>query len=210
MISGAEDRANRRRRGTRPSGDDREAALFETLERLLQEQSFDEVTIADLAEGAGLSRPSFYFYFASKEEVLVALLKRLVAQAEEAGMAAHRRLAGRPGPHWRELIAAHHSVYLQRRNIVLAGLQAQCRYPEARRVMEELREYRIQRTIQTIEKERGGRTLASGLSARQAAVALIAMNEEVLHAALRKDRMALPDEESITVLAALWTQVVDS
>src|SRR5271154_3163049 len=55
-------RSSRGRRSARPSGDDREQAILATAERLLEERSFAEISVYDRAKGAGLSRPTFYFY----------------------------------------------------------------------------------------------------------------------------------------------------
>ena len=38
----------------------------------------------DLAKGAGISRPTFYFYFPSKEAVLLTLLDRVIDEADAA------------------------------------------------------------------------------------------------------------------------------
>ena len=62
-------RAARGRRAARPSGDDRELAILETAIRLLDERQEHEISVDDLAKGAGISRPTFYFYFPSKDAV---------------------------------------------------------------------------------------------------------------------------------------------
>jgi TetR/AcrR family transcriptional regulator, ethionamide resistance regulator len=64
------------RRRSRPlqKGDERERRLMETAELLLGEGSFDDTPVAALAERAGLSRPTFYFYFASKEALLASVI----------------------------------------------------------------------------------------------------------------------------------------
>src|SRR5882757_9912067 len=76
-------RPSRGRRGSRPSGDDRELAILTTAERLLADRPFSEISIDDLAKGAGISRPTFYFYFPSKDAVLLTLLDRIIAEADE-------------------------------------------------------------------------------------------------------------------------------
>src|SRR5690349_3276456 len=76
-------RSQRGRRAPRVSGDERERAILQTAERLLEERPLREISVDDLARGAGISRPTFYFYFASKEAVLLALLDRLVEEARE-------------------------------------------------------------------------------------------------------------------------------
>jgi AcrR family transcriptional regulator len=69
----------RRRRG--PSkGDLREQAILETARRLVAALPLSQITIDELASGAGISRSSFYFYFDSKHAVIAALLRDLATQ----------------------------------------------------------------------------------------------------------------------------------
>lgn len=82
MSTAAQSRAPRGRRAARPSGDDREAAILATATTLLQRRSFSEISVDDLAKGAGISRPTFYFYFSSKEAVLLSLLDPLIKRAD--------------------------------------------------------------------------------------------------------------------------------
>src|SRR4051794_41231086 len=87
--------APRGRRSVRPSGDDRELAILTTAERLLSERPLSSISVDDLARGAGISRPTFYFYFASKDAVLLTLLDRVVAEADAA---THTAFGGGPRP----------------------------------------------------------------------------------------------------------------
>ena len=78
-----------RRRSTAPSkGDLRELRILEVLEDLLAVKSFDALTTSDIAERAGISRASMYFYFSSKQEALVALFARTVESLREKSRAA--------------------------------------------------------------------------------------------------------------------------
>src|SRR6201995_1567282 len=77
-------RTSRGRRSARPSGDDRELAILTTAERLLEERAFAGISVDDLAKGAGLSRPTFYFYFPSKDAVLLTLFERVIVEADSA------------------------------------------------------------------------------------------------------------------------------
>ena len=52
------------------------------LNRLLEERPFAEISVDDLAKGAGISRPTFYFYFPSKDAVLMTLFERVIAEAD--------------------------------------------------------------------------------------------------------------------------------
>src|ERR1700740_3268269 len=77
-------RTSRGRRSARPSGDDRELAILTTAERLLQQRPLADISVDDLAKGAGLSRPTFYFYFPSKDAVLLTLFERVIVEADSA------------------------------------------------------------------------------------------------------------------------------
>ncbi|WP_020416086.1 TetR/AcrR family transcriptional regulator [Amycolatopsis sp. ATCC 39116] len=81
-------KAGRRRAGAPSKGDLRELKILEVLEDLLAVKSFDALTINDIAERAGLSRASMYFYFSSKQEALVALFARNVEALREKSRAA--------------------------------------------------------------------------------------------------------------------------
>ena len=68
-----------RRTTSRRKGDDNERAILETAERLLAQTPLAEISVADLAAGAGISRSSFYFYFGSKDEVVLSLVDEAAA-----------------------------------------------------------------------------------------------------------------------------------
>lgn len=85
-----------RRRTTMPrKGDVREQAILDTAERLLGEQGYEAMTIADIASGAGITRGALYFYFGSKQDVITALVARTVeALREKSRSAAHDAARG--------------------------------------------------------------------------------------------------------------------
>jgi len=73
------------REGTSPrQGDHRELALLSAAEELLREGAFEEASIPELAARAGISRPTFYFYFASKQALLNSLVARTLDELTES------------------------------------------------------------------------------------------------------------------------------
>ncbi|WP_354698898.1 TetR/AcrR family transcriptional regulator [Paraconexibacter sp. AEG42_29] len=50
------------------------AAILGATERLLQDESLDELSVAQILTAANVSRATFYFYFASKDDAFIALL----------------------------------------------------------------------------------------------------------------------------------------
>src|SRR4051795_9679696 len=97
----------RSRRPPRPSGDDREQAILTTCERLLAERPVSAISVDDLARGAGISRPTFYFYFRSKDAVLLTLLDRVIAEADAASAEAFAATGDRRED-WRAGIRAYY------------------------------------------------------------------------------------------------------
>jgi AcrR family transcriptional regulator len=117
-------RALRGRRAARPSGDEREQAILATARRLLHERSFAGISVDDLARGAGLSRPTFYFYFRSKEAVLLSLLEPLIARADSEFDGAVQLLPTDPRRVWRNGIKAFFNAFGSDRALARAGTEA--------------------------------------------------------------------------------------
>lgn len=73
--------------------DQTRVALFEAALDEFRRVGFDRASIARIAERAGVSRPSFYFHFPTKEHVLLALQWNLEQEAV-ARMAGEESLGG--------------------------------------------------------------------------------------------------------------------
>ncbi len=58
--------------------------LLAAMAELLREHRFDAISVADVIRAAGVSKASFYFYFAGKQAVLAELVCRAVAQGHQA------------------------------------------------------------------------------------------------------------------------------
>src|SRR3954464_15979890 len=110
----------RSRRPARPSGDDRELAILTTCEKLLAEKPLSAVSVDDLARGAGISRPTFYFYIASKDAVLLSLLDRVGGEADVVAREAFDHPASGPRDGWRRVITAYYETFRAHRDLTLA------------------------------------------------------------------------------------------
>lgn len=69
-------------------GDVRERQILDAAERLLATHGYADMTVADIAEATGITRGALYFYFASKQDVLTALVARTVQALQEKSGAA--------------------------------------------------------------------------------------------------------------------------
>ena len=96
--------------------------FWETLERLLEDRPLADISVDDLAKGVGISRSTFYFYFPSKDAVLLTLLDRIIKEADERADVALGPMdtAVDPAGVWRAINALFES-FGAHRAVTLAG-----------------------------------------------------------------------------------------
>src|ERR1700758_3935751 len=196
--------AGRSRRSARVSGEARESAILATAERLLEERSPQQISVDDLARGAGISRPSFYFYFPSKDAVFLSLIDRLVEQADAGRAQLLERLAEDPAARWREGLETIFGVFGAHRAVALAGAEIRAVNAEARELWSGVMESWVADTATAIEAERARGAAPDGVPARELAVALVSMNERVLYAAFTGEAPALREDRVLDVLLPVW------
>jgi AcrR family transcriptional regulator len=204
MTSALTGATGRGRRAARPSGDDRQLAILATAERLLADRPLTAISIDDLARGAGISRPTFYFYFPSKEAVLLTLLDRVIEQADTAAAAVLGRLCDNPRATLRDTIATFYETFREHRAVTLAAARARGTNADVRQLWATVMESWVQLTTTAIEAERARGAAPAGLPARDLAIALNSMNERVLYATFSADGPAVPERDVVDVLLAVW------
>jgi AcrR family transcriptional regulator len=194
----------RGRRARRSRGDDRERAILESAEQLLAEHPFHEISVDDLARGAGISRPTFYFYFPSKEAVLLTLMDRMVEEARGRMGDALDRFSEDP-PRWlRAGITAIYETFSAHRDVTVAGADALVTSAEARELWAQIMEGFVQQTTDLIEAERARGAAPGGVPARDLAIALNRMNERVLLSTFAGQAPAVGEANVLDVLVAAW------
>lgn len=208
MSVPAGDSAARGRRPARPSGDDRELAILATAERLLAERSLSAISVDDLARGAGISRPTFYFYFASKDAVLLTLLDRVVAEADAATDAAFAAGGGGPREGWRRAISAYYETFRAHRPLTLAWAEARPTSAEIRELWARVFDAWVQQCAAAIQAERDRGAAPAGPPPRELAVVLTSMNERVLYATFSGDGPAVEEDDVVDVLLEVWLRAV--
>lgn len=193
---------SRARRLPRPSGDERQRAILETTERLLAERPFSRITIDDLAVGAGLSRPTFYFYFASKQAVLLQLLDRMVAEVD-ARLEALPRLRDDREAWWRGALGVFVDVFSAHRSVTLALEEARA-HPEVAEVWADRSGRWMRQTADVIALEQRRGAARTGVHPLALSTALNAMNERVIAASVAGGPDALEPGAVLDTLAAIW------
>ena len=197
-------RSPRGRRARRATGDERERAILETAERLLADRPINAISVDDLARGAGISRPTFYFYFSSKEAVLLALLDRVVEEARESRGDVLERPGEDPAGRLRQAITGIYETFRAHSAVMLASADASPASPEVRELWAKVMEGFVDETAVAIEAERAAGTVPDGLRARELATALNLMNERVLLATFAGYQPAIAEQDVVEVLVSVW------
>lgn len=196
----------RRARGF--SGDDRERAILATAERLLGERSLSEISVDQLAKGAGISRPAFYFYFASKEQVLLALFDRVISEARANRGDALRRLSEDEERGWRDAIGPFCDTFAGHRAIASAAMAAQYTSATVRDLWSEVMEQFVTEVTAAIEAERRRGAAPEGVPARDLATALNSMVEHSLFATYTGRTPAVPEERLLDTLVSVFMDAI--
>ncbi|OBJ08324.1 TetR/AcrR family transcriptional regulator [Mycobacterium sp. 1465703.0] len=196
--------ASRGRRASQHAGDDREQAILATAERLLQERPLADFSVDDLAKGAGISRPTFYFYFRSKNAVLLSLLDQMNSKAQAALGALDVVSSGDPEAIWRARIESFFEVSGSHRAVAVAGAAATATNPEARQLWSALMSKWISYTTIAIKSEQGRGAAPDTIPAAELSVALNMLSERMMAATFAAEDQAIPEDRVIDTLLHIW------
>lgn len=204
MSTVGQTRAPRGRRSTRPSGDDREAAILATATQLLHERPFSDISVDDLAKGAGISRPTFYFYFPSKEAVLLSLLDPLIKRADTGFDSALEAMPADPRRAIRRGIEIFFSSFGSHPATARAGTEAVNSSPEFRAFWAGLMQKWINLTAALITAERQRGAAPDTIPALDLATSLNLMNERMMMASLAAEHPSVEHDKVVDTLAHVW------
>jgi AcrR family transcriptional regulator len=196
----------RRRRPAK--GDLKEQAILETCERLLGDRSLNEITVDELAAGAGISRPSFYFYFESKDAVLRALVEGVADEMYRESERWLERSAGPPAEIALHSIEASARLWKEHGPVLRAAHQAWGAVPGMREFWEDTVGRFVQQSARTIRDERRAGDAPGGPDPEALAKALIWMNERCFYTSSLGLGPALSEDELVPTLTAIWLRAI--
>ena len=175
---------------------------------MLEQRSFAEISVDDLAKGAGLSRPTFYFYFPSKDAVLVTLVDRVIAEADrnaDEAMRRHGRRRSIPPACGTTASTPSSSTFGPHRAVAARRLPTR-----ARRTPSCACCGRVHAEVDRLHRRRrspsrtGPRCRARHHPGSDLATALNLMNERTMLAAFADERPAIAPEQLVDTLAHVW------
>jgi TetR/AcrR family transcriptional regulator, ethionamide resistance regulator len=200
--------STRSRRSGPTKGDLKEQAILETAERLFAERPVGEISVDELARGAGISRPSFYFYFASKEDVLLTVAERVARELEEE---VARRLEGIGDDPRTAIAAAIEAVAGQWRKhgpLLRAAIEAWGSVPPVRETWERVMAGFVAGSTATVEGERLRGAAGAGPDARALVTALTWMNERCFYTTFAGIEPSLRHDELVATLTEVWMRAI--
>ena len=203
MTTASAARSGRGRRSTRPSGDEREAAILATAERLLENKNFANISIDDLAKGAGISRPTFYFYFASKEAVLLSLLTRVVVEADNAMDALTADPPAEATALWRDGIAVFVRTFGAHWAVSLAADQSRTS-AEIGELWSSFMHKWVVHGARIIDAERARGVAPHTVPSIDLATGLNLLNEKVMLTAFANEVPSVPTDHVLDTLVHIW------
>jgi AcrR family transcriptional regulator len=200
--------AQRGRRTARVSGDERQDAILITAEALIGERAFDDISIEELAKGAGISRPTFYFYFSSKDDVLLALLDRVITEVEHRVGDLPRDFASDPVGAWTRSIGMFVEVFVAHRGVATAAIAARARNEEVRALWSKSMQSWVDFSSDVIRSEQARGAAPEGTDPHDLAVSLNLMNERVITAVLNRESPAIEESSALDVLSTIWIRSI--
>lgn len=200
--------APQRRRPRRPdSPGDIEQAVSDATERLLETRMFAELSVADVIAEAGVSRASFYFYFASKYDLLAAVSARAVDEVYAVSRTWFERAEDQP-PHEALVAALQSAVRAWSRHgpVLRAVVEASASSPAIDETWRLLISRFIDGATAQIERERAaGIAPADAGEARTLAATLTWMTERLLYLFVSGGEPHFDDEQRLVqALTSVW------
>ena len=201
-------RSGGRRRG--PSkGDLKEAAILDTAWQLLSEHPLSTLTIDQLARGAGISRSTFYFYFASRDAVIRALTTRVAGHLHEvvSGLAVRTDLPIRTQVE--ERVAAYLARWRAEGPVLRAMIPIYERDPELRAFWDGIVAEVSAEVVHAIERAGGAGPAAGDHEATGALVAaLFAMMWRTGYEISLTKPSKTGDQRAVDALTTVWLRTL--
>ncbi len=193
----------------RPSkGDLTSQAILDTAERLLQTRSLDDIAVDELASGAGISRSTFYFHFASREAVLHALAGGILDALYESASSWLRRGSEPPEDSIRRALGASLALWRKHGAVLRAAVRARDTDPLMREFWAGVARRFVDATASQIDIEREAGVAPPGPDAKSLAAVLVSMNEQAFLSRSRSRRSTARDRELVDTLTCVWLRSV--
>jgi AcrR family transcriptional regulator len=190
-------------------GDRTGQAILDTVAGLLDDRQISEITVDEIARGAGISRSAFYFHYDSREAVLLALSERLHEQLYLCGAAWFRRGDESPAEALHRAVSMTIALWRQHGPILRAGIRARDTDPRLYTFWAGTGRRFFTAVAEHIDRERAaGLAVPGPPTAKRLAALLVNMNEQACIHYSMTPHTDNGDAEVIEALCAVWMRSV--
>jgi AcrR family transcriptional regulator len=183
-----------RKRGRRPKTYD---AVLRATTALLESVPLAELSVAQILDAAGVGRTSFYEHFASKDDVVVKLVRAVSAELAKGIEPVFERGERSPDDAYREGLDNWMRIGSSHRSLLVAVTEEWPAVPELRRIWFELLGEITVRLARLIDDERRAGIAPAGADSEAIAASLIWGAERAFHVAMTGHHPTLVDPEVI-------------
>jgi AcrR family transcriptional regulator len=174
-----------------------EAAILAATEELLRERPLNELSVGDIIERAGISRTSFYVYFASKTAVIAECLRRVMDEVTVAVEPFLSVTGPDPEGAVRTSVERWLALATEHGALLRAVSEEWPHDEEIRRLWFEMMATSTEGTAHVLRRARRRGEAPAGADPQALAACLMWAYERVLHVALVGEARGIPDPEAM-------------
>lgn len=180
--------------------------ILDATARLLNSGRLHEISVENIAQEAGVSRPTFYSYFASKLEIVLELYQVAAAEMYDAVTPIWNRPADQTPPEAiRQGLRAMAAAWMPRRAVFEAAVELRYANPEMMSASEQTIAYFARAIGAQLDADRAAGIAPPGPATGPLATTLLWSSEHALYIAGRALSADLPDEQAVILpLETMW------
>jgi TetR/AcrR family transcriptional regulator, ethionamide resistance regulator len=195
-------RAAAGRSSRRKRRDEARSSLVLSAFELAETSSFRDLTVDEIAAGAGVSRSAFYLHFRDKHDLLLAVVEEVAGELEQmADRWWHGE--GPPAERVRRAIEGVVAVYSEHAAVLRVATEVSTYDEEVRDAWRAIVERFIEAGAEHIRSEQERGMVSARIDATAAAEALVWMNERYSYIYLGRGER--PAEAVVEALVPVWT-----
>ena len=160
---------------------EKERAILDATQQLLATVPLSNLSVAEIIKAAKVSRTSFYFYFSSKDAVVVALVKEISREISELIQPLLDRGETPPEEAVRESLSGWMTVGGEHAAVLAAAAEEWPRAPEINDVWHGVLRKVTNSLARHIDEERAAGVAPPGVDSRSLAASLVWATERVFH-----------------------------
>lgn len=182
------------------------AQVLEATTRLLAHAQLHEISVENISQEAGVSRPTFYAYFASKLEIVLELYTVAAAGTHTAVSPIWNRPGEQsPSDAVREGIRALVAAWVPQRAIFQAAIELRYTVPEMMAASQETIAHFVHNIGVQLDADRAAGIAPPGPPLAPLVTALVWSTEHALYIASRNLSPGLPDvQAAVEPLETMW------